>query len=222
MKDKTKLKATVKTEAKNNNKAVRKVLSPVRVRHGEKAPAHLKHSKAKTALSWLIVIGAALGLAFLMRAYVAEPFEVPSGSMLQTIKIGDRLIGEKITYLHEDPKHGDIATFTDPENPNIILIKRVIGTPGDVIDLKDGAVYINGTKQDEPYTSHLPTYPLAPASFLKEPISYPYTLGDNEYWMMGDNRTNSADSRYFGPIKRDTISSKAWFIFWPFSEMKVL
>ena len=100
----------------------------------------------------------------------------------------------------------------------------MIGVPGDTIDIPDdGYLYINGETQDEPYTGNCPTNPLgAPSWVLKEPITYPYTLREGEYWMMGDNRTNSLDSRYFGPIKRDAFTSKAWFIFFPFSAMRGL
>ncbi len=197
-------------------------LAPKRERHGKPKPTHFKQRKLKTVLTWIIAIAAAFGLAIFTRTFIAESFEIPSSSMLQTLKVGDRLIGEKITYKFSDPKRGDIATFNDPENPSITLIKRVIGVPGDTIDIHDGAVYLNGERQYESYTNGQSTYPLQEyASFLKGPLSYPYTLKEGEYWMMGDNRSNSLDSRYFGPIARKEMTSKAWFIFWPFNEDRV-
>lgn len=197
--------------------------APIRMR-GRKKPEHKKRNRFREALSWVVVIACAIGIALFVRAFVAEPFEIPSESMMQTLKVGDRLIGEKISYLVDNPSRGDIATFVDPENPSTILIKRVIGTPGDTIDIPgDGNLYLNGEKQDEAYTSNLPTNPLTQSSrLLKQPITYPYTLKDNEYWMMGDNRTNSLDSRYFGPIYRDAFTSKSWFIYYPFADMRLL
>lgn len=191
---------------------------------GKKNSACQKRSRFREALSWLIVIIAAVGIAFFIRAFVAEPFEIPSESMMQTLKVGDRLIGEKVSYLVGNPQRGDIATFVDPEKPPTILIKRVIGVPGDTIDIPgDGNLYINGKKQDEPYTNNLPTNPLTQSShLLEQPIIYPYTLKENEYWMMGDNRTNSLDSRYFGPVHKEAFTAKAWFTYWPFADARML
>lgn len=206
---------------KDNTGAEKTNLAPKNVKHRKSMPTHLKQRKLQTVLTWVFSIVAALALAFFTRAFIAEPFEIPSASMLQTLKVGDRLIGEKITYKFSDPKRGDIATFNDPENASITIIKRVIGVPGDTIDIHDGAVYLNGERQNEPYTNGQSTYPLQEfAPFLKGPLSYPYTLNEGEYWMMGDNRGNSLDSRYFGPIARKEMTSKAWFIFWPFNESR--
>lgn len=177
----------------------------------------------RSVLEWVFIVVLAVACAMAVRAFVVEPFEVPTESMISTIQVGDRLLGEKISYLAHDPQAGDVVTFSDPENPSTTLIKRIIATPGQTIDLKDGEVYVDGTKLDEPYTQGKPTNPIERhADFLSSDITYPYTLGQDEYWMMGDNRTNSLDSRYFGPIKRQSITSRGWFIFWPLNDIGTL
>ncbi|MBQ6395707.1 MAG: signal peptidase I [Atopobiaceae bacterium] len=158
----------------------------------------------------------AIGLSVLIRIFVGEPYYVPSGSMLETIQIGDRLFGEKVSYRFHGPERGDIVTFADPSGDNVILIKRVIATEGETIDFIDGVVYIDGVALDEPYVQGKPTeaFP-STAPFLPEGIVYPYTVPEGCVWVMGDNRTNSQDLRWFGAIRVDTITSKGLFIFWP-------
>ena len=185
-------------------------------------PEEAKGSALKSVIEWVVVIACALGVAFLVRTFVVEPFEIPSESMLETIKVGDRILGEKLTYLNGAPETGDIVTFLDPEDPETTLIKRVIATPGQTIDLVDGKVAIDGELIEEPYVQG-ETFPLpSSSSTLSEPVSFPYTLGEDEYWVMGDNRENSLDSRYFGPIRTEDVTSKAWIVFWPPEDFGVL
>ncbi|MEY8436650.1 signal peptidase I [Atopobiaceae bacterium 24-176] len=186
---------------------------------GSKAPSRLRD-----VIEWVAVVACAVAVAVFVRAFVAEPFEIPTESMVDTIQVGDRVLGEKVSYLASDPKAGDVVTFHDPEQPPTTLIKRVIATPGQTVDIKDGAVYVDGQRLDEPYTEGKPSEPIKGrhASFLGADVAYPYTLAEDEYWVMGDNRTNSLDSRYFGPIHRDSVTSKAWFIFWPLNDVALL
>lgn len=186
------------------------------------APKARRRSVIRDIVEWVLIVAVAVGLALVVRTYVVEPYEIPTESMIDTIEVGDRILGEKITYRNRDPEAGDIVTFIDPEDPDTTLIKRIIATPGQTVSIEDGAVYVDGERLDEPYTLGKPTGPLARhASILDGDIEYPYTLGEDEYWVMGDNRTNSLDSRYFGPIKRDAITSKAWLTFWPFNDVSV-
>ncbi len=181
-----------------------------------------KRSLAKSLVEWAIVIACAVGVALLVRNFVVEPFTIPSESMLETIQVGDRVLGEKLSYLVRAPEAGDIVTFADPEDPETTLIKRVIATPGQTLDLQDGQVVVDGEPLDEPYAVGQ-SWPLPTNSAtVDEPISYPYTLGADEIWVMGDNRENSLDSRYFGPIELEDVSSRAWLKFWPLSEIGVL
>ena len=181
-------------------------------------------SRLRDVVEWVAVVAVAVAVAVFVRAYVAEPFEIPTESMVDTIQVGDRVLGEKVSYLGSGPAAGDVVTFHDPEQPSTTLIKRVIATPGQTVDIRDGAVYVDGERLDEPYTGGKPTEPIEGrhAAFLDGDVSYPLTLGEDEYWVMGDNRTNSLDSRYFGPIRRDSVTSKAWFIFWPLNDVALL
>ena len=174
-------------------------------------------------LSTVLLVAAAIGVAVLVRVFVAEPYIVPTGSMLDTIQLGDRLIGEKISFRLRQPEAGDIITFADPDDPSTTLIKRVIATEGQTVDLRDGVVYVDDEALDEPYTNGKPSEPLTiHSSNLTADISYPYTVPEGYVWVMGDNRTNSADSRYFGAIPVSSITSRALFIYWPLADFAAL
>lgn len=164
----------------------------------------------------LATIVMALAMALVIRLFIAETYAVPSGSMLETIQLGDRLVGEKVTLKWRDPVPGDIVTFEDPDGSGVTIIKRVIATEGQVVDLQDGYVLVDGMLLDEPYVLGKPSYPLnGHSDNLEENVTFPYTVPAGCIWVMGDNRTNSLDSRYFGAIPLDSVTSKALFIFWP-------
>jgi signal peptidase I len=150
-----------------------------------------------------------------LRFFVAEPFIIPTPSMADTIGINDIVLGEKVSYRFTKPKRGDIVTFNDPRDRGITLIKRVIATEGEVIDLRNGTVYIDNEALDEPYTDGARTEPLPQATDMIEEISYPYTIPEGHVWVMGDNRSNSKDSRYFGPIPVSDVTTRAFMIYWP-------
>lgn len=173
-----------------------------------------------TLLSVLGLIVLVVALSWGLRTFVFQAYEIPSGSMEETIMPGDMVFSEKITYYGSEPAPGDIVTFADPENPGRILIKRVIATGGQVVDLRDGRVYVDDVLQNEPYTRGEPSFPLASA--FGTDIVYPYTVPEGRLWVMGDNRTNSQDSRYFGAIDRSTVTGKAIFIYWPLSDIGLL
>lgn len=179
-------------------------------------------STSRAVVEWIVVLAAAIAVALLLRTYVVETFIVPSGSMLDTIQEGDTLVGEKVSYYTRTPVAGEIVTFKDPEDEDTTLIKRVIATGGQTVDLIDGTVYVDGVALDEPYTEGKPSYPLPMQSASVGEISYPYTVPEGSIWVMGDNRTNSLDSRYFGAVSVSNVTSHALFIFWPFSDAKGL
>lgn len=181
-----------------------------------------EHSKVLELFEYLVIVAVAVAIAFFIRTFVAEVYEVPTGSMLNTIQLGDRLVGEKLTYrFGGTPQVGDVVTFTSPQNPDTLLVKRVIATAGQTVDLRDGAVYVDGQLMDEPYTEGKPTYSLADrtGAVIQK---YPYTVPEGHIFVMGDNRTNSLDSRYFGAVSVSTVTSKAMFIFWPFDHARGL
>jgi signal peptidase I len=167
------------------------------------------------------VIVVALGLALGVRAYVAQMFYIPSGSMLPTLQVGDRIVVDKLSYRLHGVHRGDIVVFRRPPLelvPYADLVKRVIGLPGDTVSSVDGRVYIDGKPLAEPW---LPTpQPVTSPSPVAQAFSlaHPYTVPAGEYFVMGDNRTNSEDSRYFGPIPSNLIVGKMAFVAWPLDD----
>ncbi|MEG0505563.1 MAG: signal peptidase I, partial [Raoultibacter sp.] len=179
---------------------------------GQHADSH-RPSILRSLLSLLVMIALVVGLSWFLREFVIQPYEIPSGSMETTIMTGDKVFSERVTYYFRDIEPGDIVTFNDTEIPGRVLIKRVIATGGQTVDLVDGKVVVDGVVLDEPYTNGLPSDPFA--STLVE-LSYPYTVPQDEIWVMGDNRTNSKDSRYFGSVKTSSVTGKGCLIYWPF------
>lgn len=156
-----------------------------------------------------------------LRTFVVESYYVPTGSMLETIQLGDMLWGEKVTMHFDPPSYGDVVTFKSPED-GTILIKRVIATGGQTIDLVDGKVVVDGRQLDEDtYTLGKPTYSLSDSQGSAG-ISYPYTVPEGSVFVMGDNRTDSKDSRYFGPVSLSEVTSKAVLIYWPLEDFGTL
>jgi signal peptidase I len=167
------------------------------------------------------VLIVALFLAIGVRTYVAQMFFIPSGSMLPTLQIGDRIVVDKLSYHLHGVARGDIVVFRRPPLEHAAyadLVKRVIGLPGDTVSSVGGRVYINGKPLAEPW---LPTpMPVTSPSPLPDGFSlnHPYVVPKGEYYVMGDNRTDSEDSRYFGPIPESLIVGKMAFRAWPLSD----
>ena len=184
-----------------------------------------KHAKTKQSfvsrvISTVLFVAFVLALTWGLQTFVARPYTIPSGSMENTIAIGDNVWAEKLSYYFHQPHYKDIVVFDDPEIPGRTLIKRVIATGGQTVNLVDGHVVVDGQTLDEPYTDGRPSDPLQPAYGVS--ISYPYTVPEGYLWVMGDNRTNSADSRYFGAIKATTVHGRAFFKYWPINQIGVL
>lgn len=154
----------------------------------------------KEILSWILIFAVTLAIAQFVTKVVILQVKVPTGSMEDTIKIDDRVIALRISYVLSDPKRGDIVVFPYPDDENMDYIKRIIGLPGETIEGRDGVVYINGNLLEEAYTM--------------EPINRdfgPYVVPENHYFMMGDNRNRSQDSRYWKNkfVARDKLKGKA-------------
>lgn len=171
-------------------------------------------------VEFAIMIVLVIACYFGLRTFVVGTYEIPSSSMVDTIQVGDRVFSEKISYYGRDPQVGEIVTFDDPLKEETTLIKRVVAVGGDTVDLQDGKVYVNGEAKDEPYTKGKESWPLDPAPGID--IAYPFTVPDGCLWVMGDNRTNSADSRYFGAIPVESVSGHANIIYWPIEHMGTL
>ncbi|MEA2002069.1 MAG: signal peptidase I [Actinomycetota bacterium] len=172
-----------------------------------------------------LIVGALI-VAVLVKSFLVQVFWIPSGSMEETLQIGDRVIVNKLAYRIGDPVRGDVVVF-EPETseqesvftkvsrnllesiglrtPESDLIKRIIGLPGDTIEIKDNQIQINGSPLNEPY--------LRPNIRMND--FGPEVIPVNNYFVMGDNRSSSRDSRVFGPIERSRIVGRAFFVVWP-------
>lgn len=162
---------------------------------------------------WIPTLVYALVFALVLRTYAVASFIIPSGSMEDTLKVHDLLIANKLSYkvFGDNPQRGDVMIFRPPLEPHKDYIKRVIGLPGDTVEVKNGVVYVNDKPLEEDY--------------IKEPphSNFPRTkIGPDEYFMMGDNRNHSQDSRVWGTVKRSAFEGKALFIFWPPSRIGLL
>jgi len=162
-------------------------------------------------LSSLVIITSIFSAlpAFLIRKFVAEARYIPSGSMLPTLQINDRLIIDKWSYRSQAPQRGDIVLFSPTEalkqqNFKDAFISRLIGIPGDKVEVKGGKVYVNNQPLEENYIEEAPDYQLGPV-----------TVPANSYFVLGDNRNNSYDSHYWGFVPRENIIGKATKRFWP-------
>jgi signal peptidase I len=167
----------------------------------------------REVLEILGIIVAAVLLTTLLKIFVVDQYEIPTGSMEPTIEIGDRLFAEKVSYYFAEPKPGDIITFNDPIEGGRVLIKRCIAVGGQTVDLVDGKVVVDGVALDEPYTHGEPSLPLEQMAGVH--FGYPYTVPTGSVWVMGDNRTNSLDSRYFGVVPQKELIGRALFRFLP-------
>lgn len=144
------------------------------------------------------------------RDNVLKAYQIPSGSMRPTIETGDYLICNRQYYRSHNPARGDLVIFKYPKDESEDYIKRIIGLPGDMVELKRDTLYINGDPVDEPYA----VYDDSENSGYLTPVQYgPYFISDNEYFVMGDNRNNSSDSRDWGTITRQSIRGKAVFVY---------
>lgn len=193
------------------------------------APHDERASRRRRALvEWIVILLVVLVCTVLLRTFVVQSFSIPSLSMSPTLQIGDRIIVDKLSYRFGSVHRGDIVVFRRPpleDQEYADLVKRVIGLPGETISSKDGHVYIDGKRLDEPwlppgpqsYTGPLPGDPNEQFN-LPGPVKIP----PGEYYVMGDNRENSEDSRFFGPIPKSLIVGRAVVVAWPVGRIKGL
>lgn len=159
----------------------------------------------------------ALLIVLPIRWFIAQPFIVSGASMENTFHTGEYLIVDQITYHFEEPQAGDIVIFRYPKNTSVFFIKRIIGVPGDTIDIAGNVVTItdkehpNGYVLTEPYIKSM-----QPDTYLHE------TLGSDEYFVMGDNRDHSSDSRIWGTVPRSDIVGRAYLRLFPFNKVSFL
>jgi signal peptidase I len=197
------------------------------------SPPSARGAAIRAAAELPLLVVFAILIAFLVKTFVAQPFSIPSESMVPQLEVGDRVAVSKLAYQLHDPRRGDVVVFDspypneagdedDPSLPSRVLhgifesiglrqpstseyIKRIIGLPGDTVSGHDGKVWVNGRELLEPY--------LPPGMYTSD--FGPITVAAGELYVMGDNRTNSKDSRSFGPIDRDTVVGRAIARVWP-------
>jgi signal peptidase I len=189
--------------------------------------------KKSTLREYFESIVIAVILALFVRTFVVQAFKIPTGSMENNLLIGDHLLVNKFIFGPTEsrpeqkllPVHpirrGDVIVFKYPEEPERDFIKRVIGLPGETLEVRDKKVYINGKPLDEPYAHYL--QPPSSPSELHEVTSFdvrerygPVTVTSDHYFVMGDNRDNSQDSRYWGFLPRSYIKGKALMVYWSY------
>ncbi|MEW6381151.1 MAG: signal peptidase I [bacterium] len=162
---------------------------------------------------YLEAIIIAVALALVIRTFIVQAFKIPSGSMIPTLQIGDHILVNKFIYRFEKPQRGDIIVFKYPKDPSRDFIKRLIGRPGDTLEIQNKHVYLNGKALDEPYTIH----ESGEASMYVPPNRDnfgPITIPEGYFFVMGDNRDCSLDSRFWGLLQEDLIKGKAFIIYW--------
>jgi signal peptidase I len=179
--------------------------------------------RVRTVVSWLVTLAAAVAFVLVFEAEVAQPFRVPTSSMEPTLacakpgpgctgRFNDRVLVAKIVYRFRGPKRGDVAVFRAPPAAKRLCsdggdyLKRVIGIPGDVVSERSGYVYVNGRRLREPYVD----------PYDRDSISRTWPrLGKDEYFVMGDNRISSCDSRTWGPVPRSASIGPVVATYWP-------
>ncbi|MEF2144680.1 MAG: signal peptidase I [Desulfovibrionaceae bacterium] len=189
-----------------------------------------KNNLSSTAAvrAWAESIFIAVGLALFISSFLVQAFKIPSGSMLETLQIGDQLLVSRFAYDIKvpftnivifstgEPQHGDVIVFEYPRDPSKDFIKRVIGLPGDSIEIRNKVIYRNDEPLDEPYIQHTDQRILLGRRDIMERFVVP----ENKFFVLGDNRDNSQDSRFWGFVDRGVIVGKALVIYWSWDHNK--
>ena len=189
----------------------------------------------------VLIVGFAVGLALVIQAFVVKPYQIPTGSMIPTLEVGQRVLVQRVSYHFSDPEVGDIVVFHPPEGadsnarcgvqikltpqrepcPEPIdtpddtnFIKRVVATPGDTLSVKDGHAIVNGEPIPDDFIK-----PCANQAGCDMPQQI--TIPPDHYFMMGDNRGSSDDSRFWGPVPKDWIIGKAFATYWPLDRIGI-
>jgi signal peptidase I len=192
-------------------------------------PGYRKNPRNAGMVETLDSFWVAMAVALSLKTVWVQPFTIPSGSMEDTLQVGDYILVKKYEYGYSffnqtprflefhKPQRRDVVVFMFPEDHSKDFIKRCIGTPGDVVELRNDQLYVNGDLQVEPYVKHIMT----PLTALSEDgadsvkVNFgPVTVEPGHYFMMGDNRDNSYDSRYWGQLDEKLIKGRAWFIYY--------
>ena len=182
----------------------------------DKKPEKIEQNKAKEIAGLVIYCLIVIAAMFLIIKYVGQRTVVMGHSMEPTLQDSDNLITDKITYRFRDPKRFNIIVFPFKDNRTTLLIKRIVGMPGETVQVIDGNVYVNGYVLEDNYGNAVMTDPGLAAD--------PVVLKEDEYFVLGDNRNNSTDSRFesVGNIHRSEIIGRAWLRVWPLNKLSLL
>lgn len=159
-----------------------------------------------------------LAILVMIYLFIMSPQEINGASMEPSFHNGEYILTNKIEYKLRNPKRGDVVVFKSPKNKDIDYIKRILGEPGDRVALKGGSFYLNGVKLEEPYLS--PDTYIGDGTYLREGSEI--IVPEGRYFVSGDNRGHSSDSREFGPVPKEDFIGKAFLRYWPFSEAGVI
>jgi len=190
-----------------------------------------RRSGPRSVIELILIVALALGLALLIQAVLVKPYRIPSQSMEPTLRVGERVLVSRVNYHVSDPDRGDIVVFhppigadgnecgaahppdqpcprPTPQRANVNFIKRIVAVPGDTLAIQDGHAVVNGKVQKEDFTN-----PCAPGGQCN--YTRPIKIPPGYFFMMGDNRGESDDSRFWGPVPRKWIIGQAFFSYWP-------
>jgi len=187
-----------------------------------------KSGPRRTIVDYGLTAIIAVALAIAVQSFVVKPYLIPSTSMANTLVPGQRVLVDRLVYRYRSVHRGDIIVFRRPDPPHDVLIKRVVGLPGDLLALRNGRLYVNGqrspdsfvdkvdgmtepTTAADPYASSDPDAPWS--------LEHPFRVSAGHYFVMGDNRTDSSDSRYWGTVPRRDIIGRAFFTYWPLGRL---
>ncbi len=186
-------------------------------KHGyEKGNKERGRGALQETISFLLYVAAVVGITFLIITYVGQRTYVSGSSMENTLSDGDNLIVDKLSYRFSAPKRFDIIVFPFKYEEHVYYIKRIIGLPGETVQIVDGIIYIDGEALEEAYGREV----MEGAGLAAEPV----VLGEDEYFVLGDNRNDSTDSRdpSVGNIRKGDIIGRAWVRIWPLDKIGVL
>ena len=172
-----------------------------------------KKSVGREILEWILVVVFAVSVAMIIRTFVFEPVRVDGESMLYTLSNNEYMIVTKYQYLFNDPERFDVVICHYPGRGNTNFVKRVVGTPGDTVEVREGTLIVNGEPVDESYITNKPSYTMPEV-----------TVGEGQYFVLGDNRPNSNDSHnpIVGPLTREQIIGKVRLVIWPVSDFRAV
>lgn len=205
---------------------------------GGESPSPKRRGWRRNLIEWGGILVVAVLVAFLLRTFVVQPYYIPSGSMEPTLKIGDKVLVDKLSYHLHSVHRGDVIVFKKPADdysPGVTdLIKRVIGLPGETISMTGGQVYIDGKLLKQPWITRAALSAQQPdvtneldgnGAFVcanRTVLQDFCVIPKGDYYVMGDNRGDSEDSRYIGPISGKLIVGRAFMVVWPLSHLKTL